>query len=128
MRRRTSIAPWLGGLVLALCTAGCTPPGEVGAVSVRWRLFDGSSGVPRSGCEFRKDDAKINVVVDTIEVLIRDDLDAKPPCDRCTFPCTALEGTTGFTIPRGRYRIGIRATRCGRLVGATPPPVVRFVK
>jgi len=130
---------------LLAALAGCAD-GELGAVSVRWRIVDKQSGavidpravadplvaggcacVPPSGscprgCGFRITRVQLRVTNPTTGETI-------PVDERYTlFECTAREATTGFRIPEGEHALSLRAfdpADPDRPQATTPPPVVR---
>jgi hypothetical protein len=141
-------------LVWAWALAGCSN-GNQGAVSVRWRIVDQSSGVshdPRTlgnnksgacflciggeGVRDCPDPATQEWWVDQVELTIVDTAtNQQVPIE--PFPCKDRERTTPFTIPQGRYALSLRADRlttpaycekdCSRQ-WPTPPPAIRDIK
>jgi hypothetical protein len=126
--------------------AGCAD-GDLGAVSVRWRIVDKTSArvidprgvgdplvpgacacVPPSGdcprCGFRITRVQLRVTNPSTGEPI-------PVDDRYTlFECTRTEATTGFRIPEGEHALSLRAfdpAEPDRPQATTPPPVVRQI-
>jgi len=119
-------------IALALVVGACAT-GDGGAVVVRWRLIDASTGGAASNCDVVDPSASIDLTVD--EMRLRIELASAPDggaseldCASCTFPCAPLEWTTDFEIPEGSYRFSLEARRCGVPVGNAPPAVVRAVR
>lgn len=120
-------------LLVALLVAGCSSPGDGGAILVRWRLLVGPTGVPHSDCSISEPSLGINIVVDTLRLMVSA-LSPVPPdagvVELPSFRCIASEGTTPFKIPPGDYQIRLAAYACDgqRSVGLSPPPLVRSVR
>jgi hypothetical protein len=109
--------------VAALLAAGCQ--GNGGAVSVRWRISDLSTGEtfdPMStaandgSCCSDLDPAKQCAVssiwvVRAVSVTLRDPTTGQPieGVAPKTFPCQKREDTTAFDLPSGSYAIGLTA-------------------
>ncbi len=126
---RRLLTTWL----LGLAAAGCSN-GDGGAVVVRWRLIDASTGGAAAGCDVDDAPASIKVHVDQMRLLIfpagsstADGGAGALDCASCRFPCAPLEWTTNFEIPEGTWRFSLLASSCGVPVGNAPPPVVRSV-
>ena len=116
--------------LLALVSACSETDTGGGAVVARWRLVDATTGQPRGSCDVfnATPSAQINLVVDTVRVVVRDLDGNEPACSHCEFDCRILEGTTSFSFADGLYSIGIEARSCGVPVGHPPAPVVRRIR
>jgi hypothetical protein len=122
-----------GVALLALLGAGCSAPGDGGAVLVRWRLLVGPTGVPRPDCSINEPSLGINLTVDTLQLVVSALPPAPPDAGVVPLPpfrCIASEGTTPFKIPPGDYQMRLEAYACDgqRSVGLSPPPLVRSVR
>lgn len=132
-------------LAVAAMLAGCQ--GNGGAVSVRWRIADLSTGEtfdPMStaandgSCCSDLDPAKQCAfasiwVVRAVNVTLRDptsDLPIEGVAPK-TFPCQKREDTTAFDLPSGSYAIGLTAEvfdgAGNRTAGVVPPPEVHTI-
>jgi hypothetical protein len=131
--------------VAAMLAAGCH--GNGGAVSVRWRISDLSTGEtfdPMStaandgSCCSDLDQAKQCAVVSiwvvrAVTVTLRDPTTDEPIAGVAPrmFPCEKREETTAFELPSGTYAIGLTAEvfdGAGRRVpGVVPPPEVHTI-
>jgi len=129
MTRRHLVSALVGAVCAAVCaSAGCSN-GNQGAVSVRWRIIDRSSGVsydPRyagsdttngacflcgtAGQRVCPDPAEQVWWVDKVELQVVDTA-TNQPIAIAPFNCTDRERTTAFTIPDGRYQLSLRAYR-----------------
>lgn len=139
---RNRVAPTL--LLFALA-AGCAD-GDLGAVSVRWRIVDKASGVvsdPRAvadplvpgGCACTVPSGACprgsGFHIARVQLQVTDPSSGElvPVDDRYTlFECTRSEATTGFRIPEGLHALSLRAfdpADPARPQATTPPPVVR---
>lgn len=126
----------LAAAIVLVTLSGCKVERQVGAASVRWAVFDQTTGQRASGgCRHDNNGANIHVTIDEVEILVRyvegsapDGGGEGPTCSRCRFECTVGEGTTPFELPPGIYTFALRALRCGQKVGMTPPSVVRTVR
>ncbi len=134
----------LAGVVAgAVVLAGCQ--GSGGAVSVRWRLVDLSTGEsfdPASttfGCGNGAccclDPMRCSAInpwtVQTVGLTLRDPDTGSDVLDVAPFLCTAREKTTPFDLPPGTYAIGLSASvvdASGQAAPyAVPPPEVRTI-
>jgi hypothetical protein len=131
--------------VAALLAAGCH--GNGGAVSVRWRIADLSTGEtfdPMStaandgSCCSDLDEAKQCAfssiwVVRTVNVTLRDPMTNQPieGVAPRTFPCEKREDTTAFELPSGTFAIGLTADvfdgAGNPAPGQVPPPEVHTI-
>lgn len=130
-------------LTLAALAGGCQ--GSGGAVSVRWRIVNLSTGE-----SFDPGSVKVNSgtgsccptvnyvctadspwVVKTVAIVLRDPNTGVHVVDVDPFPCSAREKTTDFTLPSGTFAIGLDAIVTdgqGRAAPvAIPPPEVRTI-
>ena len=137
-------------LALALLGAGCSR--DKGAVLVRWRLVDSSTGQGPVTCsataapELAREDraccARVtsersgssDVIIDHIRLraqLVSQGTGGttfiEATCASCCFICSLTESTTFFELDPGEYKLWIEALRCGVVVGVTPPALVRRV-
>jgi hypothetical protein len=129
-RRYSSRVRAIAALIIAV--AGCAP-GSGGAVVVRWRLIDSSTGGAAAGCDVVNPGASVSAHVDHMRLRIAaavapDGGGGVLDCPSCLFPCAPLEWTTNFEIPEGDYRFSLEASSCGVPVGNSPPPVIRAVR
>jgi hypothetical protein len=126
--RRAFRSSWLLALIVGACASG-----DGGAVVVRWRLIDSSTGGAATTCDLEDPQAKVSVRVDTMRLAIfpasaPDGGVTEVPCPSCVFPCAPLEWTTNFEIPEGSYRFALEARACGVVVGNSPPAMLRSVQ
>jgi len=131
--------------LVALALAACQ--GNGGAVSVRWRISNLSTGETWDPTTARSNDgsccsdhdfahncATTSIwVVHTVSVVLRDPAtDAPVPgIEPRTFLCDKRESTTPFDLPAGTFAIGLTAEVFDGLgnaaPGALPPPEVRTI-
>jgi hypothetical protein len=144
-RKRLALVLCTTFAIVPLLAAGCAD-GELGAVSVRWRIVDKQTGIvsdPRNvadplvpggcactppsgacprGCGFKIARVQLRVTDPTTGAEI-------PVDDRYTlFDCARGEATTGFRIPEGEHALSLRAfdpAEPDRPQATTPPPVLR---
>lgn len=130
-------------LASTIVVAGCQ--GDGGAVSVRWRIVDLSTGssydpgstvsanhgyccVNRQGNECSGDNIWI---VQTVGIVLRDAGTGAFVQRVSPFPCNARERTTGFSLAPGSFAVGLEATvvdGTGAPAPVTlPPPEVRTI-
>ncbi|HEX8951115.1 MAG TPA: hypothetical protein VF945_04685 [Polyangia bacterium] len=129
----------------ALALVGCQ--GNGGAVSVRWRIANLSTGetfdpgsvaaVDGSCCSDLDPSHNCQVfstwVVPFVSVTLRDPSTAQPVpgIDTRTFLCERRESTTAFVLPAGTFAIGLSADvfdgRGNPAPGVVPPPEVRTI-
>jgi hypothetical protein len=155
-RRRAAALAGSASALLALMLWGSACSRDKGAVVVRWRLIDGSTGTsPNGSCSGRQASAGAGgccglvhsdrdgldpaathaVTIDRIRLHVQRVADAdaglpaslEQPCSSCCFSCTPSEHTTNFELCEGNYKLWLEALRCGRPVGDVPPAVVRRV-
>lgn len=142
-------------LTVSLVGAGCAR--DKGAVLVRWRLVDASTGQGPGQCsaeastQLARENAatgggaccagvrserlgrSADVIIDHIRLRARrvsdvDQVEVQDAvCPSCCAACSRFEHTTEFELPPGEYKLWIEPLRCGVKVGATPPAVVRTV-
>lgn len=150
-----SIVLLLPGLLLALLPSACVR--DKGAVLVRWRLVDASTGQGPAQCsaevatQLLREAAvagggaccagvrserlgrSADVIIDHIRLRAQavadvDQVEVKDvACPSCCAACSRFEHTTEFELPPGEYKLWIEPLRCGVKVGNTPPAVVRTV-
>jgi hypothetical protein len=147
MTRRLSLAALL---LLALQT-GCSD-GNQGAVSVRWRITDLSTGVTydpldrgasdgSGACVCQAGDraagcaASYGWVVHAVRLIVADPESGAPVAvadPYVLFACKSREATTPFHIPPGSWALSLRAYNPAAPQagdeGTTPAPVVRDVR
>ena len=129
----------------ALALAACQ--GNGGAVSVRWRISNLSTGETFDPFNARSNDGSCcsdhdparNCAVDSIwvvravSVVLRDPSSDEPipGIEPRTFPCEKRESTTAFDLPEGRFAIGLGADvfdgHGNPAPGAVPPPEVHTI-
>lgn len=136
-------------LALAALGSGCAD-GDLGAVSVRWRLTDLSTGVSydpmdraapdgSGACACAPGDVAAGCGtagwrVDRVRLEVTDPVSGAPvPIDDryVLFPCRQREATTPFQIPPGTWALSLRAydpANPARDQGSTPAPAVREVR
>lgn len=135
-------------LALVALVGGCQGTG--GAVSVRWRIVEISTGeafdpgsTGRTGlagnhgycCRLRDQNSECTAdnawVVRTVGIVLRDAATGAFVQDVSPFNCTARERTTKFDLPAGSFAIGLEATvvdGAGDAAQVTlPPPEVRTI-
>ena len=132
-------------LALAMLAAGCQGPG--GAVSVRWRIVDLSTGesFDPSGNEAATDDGSCcrpphpagqcdfsaEWVVRNVSITLRDPTTGELVLAGESFKCSQREKTTKFVLPTGTFAIGLDAAVVdghGMPVPVfLPPPEVRTI-
>jgi hypothetical protein len=120
---------------VALLAAGCV--GDEGAVSLRWRLVDLSTGNILDVKGYDTPDppfvhACVNLPrwkIDTIHLRIATlDGNVLTFADAMQYPCAQGEATTPFDIPPGTYALSLQAEAGGGEVGVAPAPLVRQVE
>ncbi|HEX6835196.1 MAG TPA: hypothetical protein VF334_01420 [Polyangia bacterium] len=129
----------------ALALAGCN--GNGGAVSVRWRVANLSTGATFDPMSVAASDhsccsdldnagnclATSTWVVRSVSVTLRDpSTDQRVPgIEPRQFPCDKRESTTAFDLPPGTYAIGLCADvfdgMGNRAPGVVPPPEVHTI-
>lgn len=131
-------------LALVLLASACTG-GDRGAVVVRWRITDSTTGSPASGgcgtaCAGKSYNSSFccasigghDVIIDGVELVAiplgSDGGAAVADCKSCRFACNPPESTTQFELRPGDYLLSLRALRCGAVVGDTPPGVIHTVR
>jgi hypothetical protein len=134
----------LGAIALG---AGCQ--GSGGAVSVRWRIVDLSTGesFDPSGTETATSDGSCcrlphdgvggtcsfdaEWVVRDVSITLRDPTTGDPVLTSGPFRCSTREKTTPFTLPTGTFAIGLTATVVNGhnqdVPFFMPPPDVRTI-
>jgi hypothetical protein len=130
---------------VALAVAACQ--GNGGAVSVRWRISNLSTGETWDPSTARSNDGSCCSdhdvagncdttsiwVVRSVSVILRDPAsDAPVPgVEPRTFPCKQRESTTAFDLPAGTFAIGLTADvfdgHGNPAPGALPPPEVHTI-
>ncbi len=130
---------------LALALAACS--GNGGAVSVRWRISNLSTGQTFDPMSVGSNDhsccsdrdlagqcSAISIwVVRSVSVTLRDPSTDVPIAGVAprTFPCDKRESTTAFDLPPGTYAIGLTADVFDGMgqpaVGVVPPPAVHTI-
>lgn len=129
-----------------LAAAGCQ--GNGGAVSVRWRISDLSTGetfdpggnvkANDGSCCSDLDtahncDVRAIWVVRSVDVTLRDPTTDQPVPNVAPrrFPCEKRESTTAFDLPPGTYAIGLTADvfdgQGNPAPGVVPPPEVHTI-
>ncbi len=131
--------------VAALALVGCN--GSGGAVSVRWRIADLSTGATFDPAGVRANDGSccsdLDVagncqptsiwVVRSVSVTLRDPSTGVPVSGIAPrqFPCDRRESTTAFDLPAGTYAIGLSADvfdgSGNPAPGVVPPPEVHTI-
>ncbi|MGZ3438874.1 MAG: hypothetical protein ACXVDD_05140 [Polyangia bacterium] len=131
--------------VAALLAAGCQ--GNGGAVSVRWRISDLSTGKTFDPMSAGASDGSCcsdlqknqecaffsTWVVRAVTVTLRDPMTDEPIAGVAPkmFPCKDREETTAFELPSGSFAIGLSAEvfdgAGNRVPGAVPPPEVHTI-
>jgi hypothetical protein len=118
---------------------GCQ--GNGGAVSVRWRIIDLSTGEgfdpsANSGangfCCLQRTQNVCNAdniwIVQTVGITLTDPVTGESPVHRDGFPCSEREVTTPFDLPTGTFAISLTAEIFSgtgmRTPGVLPPPQV----
>ena len=127
--------------LLSACSGG-----DRGAVVVRWRLIDSTTGSPASSacgvqCAIGTSlDGSFccasvggrDILIDHVELVAiplgSDGGAVAADCKSCRFACNPSESTTQFELTPGDYLLSLRAVRCGLVVGNTPPGVIRTVR
>lgn len=129
----------------ALALVGCN--GNGGAVSVRWRIADLSTGATFDpGSDVAGNDgsccsdrdvsgscpATSTWMVRSVSVTLRDPTTDQPTpgIEPRQFPCDKRESTTAFDLPAGTYAIGLSADAFSRgqpTLGVVPPPEVHTI-
>jgi hypothetical protein len=139
MRFRALALALLGGLASG---AGCQ--GDGGAVSVRWRIMDLSTGQAwdandknityhdvccRADLDPKKTCASSSWVVDGVHVSLRDPSTGVPITltDRPQAPCSARELTSKFDLPTGTFAITLDPDSTDVVPPVTPAPQLRDV-
>src|SRR5437588_8941850 len=130
---------------VALAAAACQ--GNGGAVSVRWRIADLSTGksidpfdarANDGSCCSDHDDARQCLttsvwVVRSVNVVLRDPTTDQPIVGVVPrlFPCEKRESTTAFDLPAGTFAIGLTADvfdgEGNPAPGVVPPPEVHTI-
>jgi hypothetical protein len=129
----------------ALALAACQ--GNGGAVSVRWRISNLSTGETWDPSTARSNDgsccsdhdlagncdAASIWVVHSVSVILRDPATdaAVPGIEPRTFPCAKRESTTAFDLPAGTFAIGLTASIFDGMnqpeQSIVPPPEVHTI-
>lgn len=141
----------LAALLLCALQIGCSD-GNQGAVSVRWRITDLSTGVTydpldradpngSGACLCTAGDRAAGCaqsygwIVHNVRLEVADPVTNVPlalPDSEVLFLCKSREATTPFRIPAGTWALSLRAYNPADLAagdeGSTPPPVVREVR
>ncbi len=130
--------------LIALPLVGCR--GNGGAVSVRWRISNLSTGATFDPMQVAANDGSccsdvvnnscsaISIwVVRSVSVTLRDPSTGEPVpgVGPRTFPCDKRESTTEFDLPAGTYAIGLSADvfdgAGDPAPGVVPPPEVHTI-
>jgi hypothetical protein len=130
----------LTGLILAsvlAALAGCSE-GDLGAVSVRWRIVDLQTSIgydPKSLPDVGNGSCPgPGWVVDNVRIQVKDPITGAPvPVQMkfVIFTCRQREATTSFNIPLGRFAFDLCAFSSDPQIcdeGVTPAPLIRTVK
>ncbi len=132
--------------VLALLSCAACSDGNLGAVSVRWRIVDLTNGSNYDPKQYGAADdscmcggngpscpGEPDWRVQRVRLQIVDELSGQAPAIDPTlleFACDTREATTPFRVPAGRYALSLQAFNFfepGGPAGDTPPPLVRSI-
>jgi hypothetical protein len=120
-------------IVAALLCAGCQ--GDLGAVSVRWHVFDLSTGnswdprgvgQPDGSCQVT---GAVTWTILRVHLVLADPTDGRPRAGSFgDFPCKQREATTSFDLPLGTFALSLAAVPGPDTQVVTPAPAIRTIK